>query len=195
MYFVDKSLSLRLGRPSNIQDYDVTVPYPSSSSKIHGALMSYFCLWVIVSSIQGKTYEQLYSPEAILQPASVREGRARGLAAELQRVTERTQETHVSAQHGSACLSTDQFDQAQYLQAAIEAVGENTMDFFNVSDEVLRLSLLTIIYRAVPSPPGSPTTFSTECIDAARATLQRHQDCMKIMAKDGYYLFPMYMNW
>ncbi|KAF5524019.1 putative transcriptional regulatory protein [Colletotrichum aenigma] len=178
VYFVDKSLSLRLGRPSNIQDYDVTVPYPSSSSKIHGALMSYFCLWVIVSSIQGKTYEQLYSPEAILQPASVREGRARGLAAELQRVTERTQETH-----------------AQYLQAAIEAVGENTMDFFNVSDEVLRLSLLTIIYRAVPSPPGSPTTFSTECIDAARATLQRHQDCMKIMAKDGYYLFPMYMNW
>ncbi|KAF4824186.1 putative transcriptional regulatory protein [Colletotrichum siamense] len=178
VYFVDKSLSLRLGRPSSIQDYDVTVPYPSSSSKIHGALMSYFCLWVIVSSIQGKTYEQLYSPEALSQPASVREGRARGLAAELQRVTERTQETH-----------------AQYLQAAIEAVGENTMDFFNVSDEVLRLSLLTIIYRAVPSPPGSPTTFSTECIDAARATLQRHQDCMKIMAKDGYYLFPMYMNW
>ncbi|KAF9874828.1 hypothetical protein CkaCkLH20_07522 [Colletotrichum karsti] len=178
VYFVDKSLSLRLGRPSTISDYDITVPYPASSSKIHGALMSYFCLWVIVSSIQGKTYEQLYSPEAIAQPTSVREGRARGLAAELQRVTERTQETH-----------------SQYLQTAIEAVGENTMDFFNVSDEVLRLSLLTIIYRAVPSPPGSPTTFGTECIDAARATLQRHQDCMEIMAKDGYYLFPMYMNW
>ncbi|KAF6834065.1 fungal specific transcription factor domain-containing protein [Colletotrichum plurivorum] len=178
VYFVDKSLSLRLGRPSVIQDYDITVPYPSSSSKIHGALMSYFCLWVIVSRIQGKTYEQLYSPEAISQPISVREGRARSLAAELQQVTQRTQETH-----------------SQYLQAAINAVGENIMDFFNVSDEVLRLSLLTIIYRAVPSPPGSQTTFSTECIDAARATLQRHQDCMEIMAKDGYYLFPMYMNW
>ncbi|KAL0943723.1 fungal specific transcription factor domain-containing protein [Colletotrichum truncatum] len=178
VYFVDKSLSLRLGRPSTIQDYDITVPYPSSASQMHGSLMSYFCLWVIVSGIQGKTYEQLYSPEAISQPALVREGRARGLAAELQRVTERTQETH-----------------AQYLKAAIDAVGQNTMDFFNVSDEVLRLSLLTIIYRAVPSPPGSPTTFSTECIDAARATLQRHQDCVEIMAKDGYYLFPMYMNW
>lgn len=81
------------------------------------------------------------------------------------------------------------------MKSAIEAVGENTMDFFNVSDEVLRLSLLTIIYRAVPSPPGSATTFGTECINAARATLQRHEDCMAIMAKDAYYLFPMYMNW
>lgn len=69
------------------------------------------------------------------------------------------------------------------------------MEFFNVSDEVLRLSLLTIIYRAVPSPPGSATTFSTECINAARATLQRHEDCMSIMEKDGFRLFPMYMNW
>ncbi|WQF79624.1 hypothetical protein CDEST_04638 [Colletotrichum destructivum] len=178
VYFVDKSLSLRLGRPSTISDYDVTVPYPSSASKMHGALMSYFCLWVIVSRIQGKTYELLYSPEALSQSSSVREGRARGLAAELQQVTDRTQETH-----------------AQYLESAIKAVGQNTMDFFNVSDEVLRLSLLTIIYRAVPSPPGSSTTFSTECIGAARATLKRHEDCMAIMAKDGYYLFPMYMNW
>ncbi|KAJ0158667.1 putative transcriptional regulatory protein C11D3.07c [Colletotrichum tanaceti] len=178
VYYVDKSLSLRLGRPSTISDYDVTVPYPSSSSKLHGALMSYFCLWVIVSSIQGKTYELLYSPEALSQSSSVREGRARGLAAELQQVTDRTQETH-----------------AQYLESAIEAVGQNTMDFFNVSDEVLRSSLLTIMYRAVPSPPGSSTTFSTECIGAARATLKRHEDCMAIMAKDGYYLFPMYMNW
>ncbi|GJC93473.1 fungal specific transcription factor [Colletotrichum higginsianum] len=178
VYFVDKSLSLRLGRPSTISDYDITVPYPSSASKMHGALMSYFCLWVIVSRIQGKTYELLYSPEALSQSSSVREGRARGLAAELQQVTDRTQETH-----------------AQYLESAIEAVGQNTMDFFNVSDEVLRLSLLTIIYRAVPSPPGSSTTFSTECIGAARATLKRHEDCMAIMAKDGYYLFPMYMNW
>ncbi|GKT40882.1 putative transcriptional regulatory protein [Colletotrichum spaethianum] len=178
VYFVDKSLSLRLGRPSTISDYDITVPYPSSSSKIHGALMSYFCLWVIVSRIQGKTYELLYSPEAISQPSSIREGRARGLAAELQQVTDRTQETH-----------------AQHLESAIEAVGQNTMEFFNVSDEVLRLSLLTIIYRAVPSPPGSITTFGTECINAARATLKRHEDCMAVMAKDGYYLFPMYMNW
>ncbi|KAJ0296291.1 hypothetical protein COL516b_011701 [Colletotrichum fioriniae] len=178
VYFIDKSLSLRLGRPSTIQDYDVTAPYPSSASKMHGALMSYFCLWVIVSRIQGKTYEQLYSPEAIAQPSAVREARARGLAAELRRVTDRTQETH-----------------SQYLKSAIEAVGENTMEFFNVSDEVLRLSLLTIIYRAVPSPPGSATTFGTECINAARATLQRHEDCMAIMAKDAYYLFPMYMNW
>ncbi|KXH67887.1 fungal specific transcription factor, partial [Colletotrichum salicis] len=105
VYFIDKSLSLRLGRPSTIQDYDVTAPYPSSASKMHGALMSYFC------------------PETI-------------------------------------------------------AADDNHLP-----------------RRPLAPPPGSATTFGTECINAARATLQRHEDCMAIMAKDAYYPFPMYMNW
>lgn len=53
-------------------------------------------MWVIVSRIQGKTYEQLYSPEAICQPIAVRESRACGLAAELKRVTDSTEAEHVS---------------------------------------------------------------------------------------------------
>lgn len=92
---LEKSLSLRLGRPSNIQDYDITVPYPSSSNKIYGPLIGYFRMWVIVSRIQGKTYEQLYSREAICQPIAVRESRACGLAAELKRVTDSTEAEHV----------------------------------------------------------------------------------------------------
>ena len=34
IYFVDKSLSLRLGRPSTIQDWDITLARPSTSEHL-----------------------------------------------------------------------------------------------------------------------------------------------------------------
>ena len=70
------------------------------------------------------------------------------------------------------------------------------MDFVIVSDDVLRMSLLTLIYRATPPPPSnSRATFIPECIDAARATLQRHQDCMDLLGKDNTLYFPSYVHW
>lgn len=68
-------------------------------------------------------------------------------------------------------------------------------EFFVTSEEVLRLSTRTLIHRAVPNPPGSSTTFSTECIQTARETLARHQDCMGVMEKTTAGLFSTYMNW
>lgn len=70
-------------------------------------------------------------------------------------------------------------------------------DFFASSDHVLRLSTRTLILRAVPNPPGSRTTFTAECIQAARETLARHQDCMAVVerSKVGLFLFSTYMNW
>ncbi|KAK1984248.1 hypothetical protein LZ30DRAFT_814301 [Colletotrichum cereale] len=144
---------------------------------MHGALMSYFCLRVMVSRIQGKAYELLYSPEAVFHSSSIREALARRLAAELQQVTDRTQKTYL-----------------RYSDSETETVDQNTMEVINVSDEALRLSLLAIIYRAVPSPPGSTAVFGTECIDATGVTLKRQQDYMAVMARDSYCLFPMYMS-
>lgn len=73
--------------------------------------------------------------------------------------------------------------------------GDELTDFCIVSDEVLRLSLLTLVYRAVPHPAGSPTTFRAECIDAARATLAKHQECMAVIEKGSIGLFSTYMHW
>lgn len=69
------------------------------------------------------------------------------------------------------------------------------MDFFATSDEILRLSLLTLVLRAAPQPAGAPTTFSPSCTEAARATLHRHQDCMAIIEKSSEDFLPVYVHW
>lgn len=69
------------------------------------------------------------------------------------------------------------------------------MDFFVISDEVLRLSMLTLIHRAAPRVQGSTTTFNYDCIRAARATLEKHQDCVVVMRKTNGVYFSTYINW
>lgn len=68
------------------------------------------------------------------------------------------------------------------------------MDFYYISDDVLRLSLLTLIYRAAPRESGT-STFSGSCLDAARATLARHQDCMAVVDRCGGAYLSTYVNW
>ncbi|PLB40388.1 uncharacterized protein BDW47DRAFT_101933 [Aspergillus candidus] len=55
------------------------------------------------------------------------------------------------------------------------------MNFFAFSDDVLRRSLLTLVYRAAPPAKESSTTFSLNCIKAAVATLQVHHDCINLI--------------
>ena len=69
------------------------------------------------------------------------------------------------------------------------------MDFYAISDDILRLSLLTNIYRAAPRAVNSPTTFSLDCVGVARATLERHQDCMAVIHRTNEIYFPTYVHW
>lgn len=69
------------------------------------------------------------------------------------------------------------------------------MDFFAVSDDILRLSLLTLVYRAAPQQTGVLTTFSPSCVEAARATLHRHHDCLEIIERSSQDFFPTYVHW
>jgi len=85
--------------------------------------------------------------------------------------------------------------QTEYSTWCKAAIGSELEVFFNKADDVLRLSLLTLVYRSVPNPPGSPTTFSPECIRAARATLNIHQDCIAIINTSTLGLFSTYMHW
>lgn len=64
-----------------------------------------------------------------------------------------------------------------------------------ITDDVLRLSLLTLVYRAAPRLSGSTTTFNDNCTKAARATLQRHQDCIAFMDQSNPVYFTNYINW
>ncbi|KAG7142068.1 hypothetical protein HYQ45_001493 [Verticillium longisporum] len=118
------------------------------------------------------------SPDAIKQSDSVRLARVEKLVSDLEDLEVESRQTD-----------------AKWLKAAEQYVGKPLMEFFVISDEVLRLGLLTMVYRAAPRPVGSSTTFTAECINAARVTLARHQDCMVVLDKTESALFPTYIHW
>lgn len=75
MYNLDKGLSLRLGRSSNIRDRDITLPVePNELRRTR------------LARIQGKVYDQLYNPEGLSKPEYERGKIAESLARELREV-------------------------------------------------------------------------------------------------------------
>ncbi|CCF46569.1 fungal specific transcription factor, partial [Colletotrichum higginsianum] len=83
----------------------------------------------------------------------------------------------------------------RWIKVAKDNAGTDVMDFFATSDDTLRLSLLTLVYRAAPQTAGAPTTFSHSCAEAARAALQRHQDCLAIIDRSNEDFLPCYVHW
>ena len=73
VYKLDKGLSLRLGRPSNIPEVEISLPPDINEPRC-----------VTVARIQGKIYDQLYSPMALSRPDDCREELAENLATEVQ---------------------------------------------------------------------------------------------------------------
>lgn len=84
VYCLDKGLSLRLGRASTIQDYDISLPSAFNIMDIAGVWKTVYSLWILLAGIQGKVYQQLYSPAALAQPEGERVSHARQLASEMQ---------------------------------------------------------------------------------------------------------------
>lgn len=69
------------------------------------------------------------------------------------------------------------------------------MDFYAIGDDILRLSLLAHVYRAAPRDASSRHTFSQNCIEVARATLDKHHDCMAVIHKTENTYFTTYISW
>ncbi|KAH7246991.1 hypothetical protein NW759_007757 [Fusarium solani] len=178
VYFIEKCLSLRLGRPSTMPDWDITISRPSTTDAHQHPVMAYFVLWIESARCQGNIYELLYSADSMKQPDDVRRARVELLVSDMANLQKATQETN-----------------EKWIEISKKNAGEDLMDFYYISDDVLRLSLLTLIYRAAPRESGTSTTFSRSCLDAARATLARHQDCMAVVNKCGGAYLSTYVNW
>lgn len=124
---IDKALSLRLGRPSNLPDYvrttqsrqyedmrpylikitpltrhrqqDITVSPPDPSLSPGPEPWSFsdltFVSWIHVARIQGRAYEELYSPAALRQSDQVRRARVKAMADEVKAVMQRSEQMNV----------------------------------------------------------------------------------------------------
>ena len=78
VYVMNKNLSLRLGRASTIQDYDISIPRPETGRK-----WQMIGHWVKVSELQGMVYEHLYSPGAFRKSDEERIDRAKRILVRL----------------------------------------------------------------------------------------------------------------
>ena len=100
-YYIDKSLSLRLGRASTIPDWDITIKQPSTTDP-NEPLLAYFALWIKAARCQGNIYEMLYSPDSMHQSNDTRQSRVQWLVSYLYELEQETQKINVGRTH---CLA------------------------------------------------------------------------------------------
>jgi len=99
LYVMDKGLSLRLGRASTIQDWDVTIPLPESTPGNQASgqgLMSLLALGVKIARCQGNIHELLYSSTSLVLPDQTRYSRVQILENQLVELGEEIEASIVS---------------------------------------------------------------------------------------------------
>ncbi|KAI1345603.1 fungal-specific transcription factor domain protein [Xylaria sp. FL0043] len=173
-YMLDKALSLRLGRASVLQDYDISLPHVTPDAKAAYPGKEVMTLWIQHARVLGRIYERLYSPGALRQPDTVRIEQVSVLAAEQQRLMSATV--------------------ALFREFESATDGEGRMFALTLkSDEVSFLASLSLTYRALPPNGPRSRTFAGECIDAARASMRCHLEATAMM--DQQSLKIVYIHW
>ncbi|KAL4926787.1 uncharacterized protein BDV17DRAFT_268560, partial [Aspergillus undulatus] len=178
VYYPEKTLCLRLGRSSTIADCDISISpleRPQGSSSYH---LDYLKVQLKLASVAARIYERLYSARAFKIPRDERARRAVELSQELTGYCE--QAVYINQRWSKS--STNVRIREQILLIA-------------GSDEVFRLSLLTLVNQAMPTSDGSITNFSKECILSARKALDCHQTYMTELATKGLSVVTTYIHW
>ncbi|KPA35814.1 transcription factor [Fusarium langsethiae] len=139
---------------------------PSVNDAHSEPVFAYFVLWIETARCQGNIYEMLYSPNSMTQPDQVKQSRVEALLSDLRSLETTTLETNTI-----------------WLEEVRKSSGEDIINFFYVSDNVLRL------------PPGSATTFNSDCITAARATLEKHEECIALIQRSVAPYLTIYIHW
>lgn len=226
LYMMDKTLSLRLGRAAAIQDWDISLPFldPSNletgepSSRPSGFNQQVY--WAKVAQIQGRLYEQLFSPASFLKPVQERAHIAnelvlamnqawaeRGDASVLEFVFQGTalqftKRLASSSERVASSLESDPYYSAQTPietgrdptpAAAAKGIVESFGNIFHYSDIVVHYSTLTLIQRA---SSADNVTFNSDCLESARKSLKAHMKCSRqFNVKGNEEMWSGYVHW
>ncbi|KAH7026509.1 uncharacterized protein B0I36DRAFT_330785 [Microdochium trichocladiopsis] len=209
LYVLEKSLALRLGRASVLQDCDISLPRPDKRADGNelwdkddpwDVCMAYCCG---MANIQGRIYTQLFSPGALLEEDSVRAVRAQALADEIaqlsgsqphdrvREVVQRHVSTEVLGENGKFNFRDSPFGAVEEAIASTNL----SLEYLLKCLQIQQLCLLTLVYRAVPVPQGSPSVFTQDCIDVARQSLALHQNIVASIPATNTNLIDMYFSW
>lgn len=184
---MEKGISLRLGRSSNMRDAEITLPLDLDDSRAtrHGR-------------IQGQTYDRLYSPTGLSLSEEDRSHVVEAMAKELRELID---EVHVEIRvcmhrpHRLLALA-DGWVQDITNQPA-DFARDPTRVFYLQCDLVCQSSLLALILRATPVGSGSLSNVPESCVTVARDTLNLHQECMKSVSEytGDPFIINKYINW
>ncbi|KAF3221419.1 hypothetical protein TWF679_008106 [Orbilia oligospora] len=184
-YMLDKGLALRFGRTSVIQDWDVSATRHFDNTTLPTSWNLMIGLWINTGGILGEIYQNLYSPSALARDPNQRVETARLLVEKMERIWNDMVELSYSS--GAR-------DQDSLKKFSKDPHNQTTLDMVHKSGRVSHLANLTLIYRAIPSAPGLPSTFNAECIDAARGAFSCHFECMELIA-DNSVAMAGYLHW
>ncbi|KAK7419743.1 hypothetical protein QQX98_003115 [Neonectria punicea] len=188
-YMMDKGLSLRFGRNSVMQDWDISAPRRFGSIHMTEPWNDMLNAWIKTGSVLGEVYEKLYSPAATTQQPEQQVETARHLVHKMKQQWKVLEEVSraVKQENGMVQIAGIEDDNPQHRRAM-------SLEMILKSGQVSHLASLTLIYRAIPSAPGFPSTFNAECIEAARMAFKCHAECMKLTS-DSRFAMLGYLNW
>ncbi|KAJ5955969.1 hypothetical protein N7501_010248 [Penicillium viridicatum] len=196
VYAIEKAVSLRLGRSSTIRDHDITVPRLLLDRRMTSLLHNRLPDWIEVASLYGRVYDNIYSPNALAQPVSIRESRIRALAAELEKIMASRVEFYVSRSLPIfPCMAADKKPKSDpSFQARANVVPQRRPNqwtshlvhpgpsiFIIHANRAIEYSILASIYRGIPSGKSSYLAPCPECISSARATLKETEVCITML--------------
>lgn len=166
VYGIDKGLSLRLGRASNIQDSEITLhPSPNESPCTKN------------SRIQGKVYDQLFSPFGLSRPQNERHICAKALAVEVRELIKQSDDAGLAFMTNPAAFG----DKMRGVHIRIE--------------KLIQYSLLVLLLQAMHTPRGPLSCASESCVTAARDTLALHEECTSILHANESFMMTNYTSW
>ncbi|KAF2117979.1 hypothetical protein BDV96DRAFT_406881 [Lophiotrema nucula] len=167
IYGIEKGLSLRLGRSSNIRDSEITLPIQSDEPRS-----------TRLGRIHGMVYDQLYSPASLDRPVAERTRAVESLAQSMRLLIN---DTHAEVVDATSIQSNDEPDLMQAMLPKCDLVCET--------------SLLALILRARPATAGFMGGISDDCVIAAREALEMHEQCMNHLKALGNDMIVTYVNW
>ncbi|KAL1872281.1 hypothetical protein VTK73DRAFT_1663 [Phialemonium thermophilum] len=177
-------------------DYDIVIPRPPHSGiglapGVADPWREMSSIWIQQAEVQGAAYEQLYSMAALGKPAHERAEHARVLAERLKDIVRQAValRMRIVAAFPSAARAVNE-DILRHDIAGPAAVSFIVLK----SDEVSLWSSLALVTRAIPPPPGHPSRFNSECIEAARAAFRSHQECMRLTGSIRV-MKSIYLHW
>jgi hypothetical protein len=174
IYYFDKCLSLRLGRSSNIQDFDITVNYPGDPAEAeYHSWHLWFLTLIETAATHGLIYEHLFSPGSMNQSSTQRLQRIAEIAARLDSINDK-----------SPGIVEATVYRRQYMLYLVK------------SNAVVIGCLRTLIYRAASSSEEHPDFYiDSRCLLAARSTLRSHQDVIAHIRNKQDGSANDYANW